>query len=90
MTKLTRKELWAQGPLIKIIVDAIHPFVETPDGSQGLAVFKAFVTDVEDRDGNPIGSIGGGTGAVTLSYEGKTWLIRHSDLWHAFMEAVKK
>ena len=87
--KLSREEIWAQAPRISLTVEAVHPVAYLPDGGRaGLAVFNVFVTDVKDEDDNVVGSIGGGIGAVTLTYEGKTWQIRHDDLWHAFMEAL--
>lgn len=87
--KLSREEIWAQAPRMSITVDAVHPEVENPDGErQSLTVFRVFATDVSDEEGKAVGSIGGGTGYVTINHEGKEWLISHKDLWYAFMEAL--
>jgi len=88
---LTHAEIWEQAKKIQITVEAALPWVEFPDGSkQGISCFRTFCTDVFDDDGETqIGTIGGGTGFVTLSYDGGEYMIKHSDLWYAFMAALE-
>lgn len=83
-------EIWARAEKRTLSVQMAYPWVENEDGTgQGITCFRTFCTDVyADDDETLLGSIGGGTGFVTLTYQGKGWLIKHSDLWHAFMEAL--
>lgn len=87
----TNKEIWAGGKRITLTVEAVNPLIDSSSNTKhGLVVFSSFVTDVADSEGNPLGSIGGGTGHVMLHHteSGKTYLIRHDDLWQAFVEAL--
>ncbi len=81
---------------IQLTVDVYQQWIENEDGvgGQGLSRFKAFPTDVYNEDETEhIGTIGGGTGAVTLSRLGNDeheWTIHHDDLWYAFVKALEK
>ena len=87
--KLERKD--PRFKKMQIIVDVYCEWIEDDDGhKRGLTRFRAFPTDVSDDDGEIIGRIGGGTGAVTLSEtDGDEWTMHHDDLWYAFQEALE-
>lgn len=75
-------------PSIEITLKAYNTKAEP--GETGLVTFKAFCTDVEDKDGNTIGVIGGGLGALVVSISGKDgeyYMIPHDDIWYAIQEA---
>ena len=79
---------------VQITVDAYLPWIVDEEGrGRGLVTFQSFVTDVKEADTNePLGTIGGGLGAVTLRRmdDGPaSWQIHHDDLWHAFIEALE-
>jgi hypothetical protein len=83
------KEIIAQAPKILFTIEAFRPQVEVEGGKKGFTVFKFSPTDVFDGNGECVGSIGGGTGYVTILYHGEEWLISHKELWLAFERAWK-
>lgn len=90
---ITSDEIWEQAEKHTLSVEFRCPMIELPNGNkQGFSCFKDFCTYVYDDDDEEteIGMIGGGTGYVTFSYKGKEWMIKHSDLWYAFVEALEK
>lgn len=88
----TRDDIWEQAEKHTLSVEFRRPMIELPNGTkQGFSCFKTFCTDVFDDGGETqIGTVGGGTGFVTLSYKGKEWMIKHSDLWYAFVAALEE
>jgi hypothetical protein len=86
-------DLWELGRRVEITVPVIQPYVKFEGGgAQGSTVFACFPTEVYDDNDEYIGSVSGGTGVVKIfreGDEGTSWMIRHSDIWNAFVEAVQ-
>ena len=75
---------------VSVTVEMYREWIINEDGyRQGLTRFRTFTTDALDDDDNLLGTIGGGTGAITLNKDGEEWTIHHDDLWYAFVEAIE-
>jgi len=84
---LSREEIWDRAERLQLTVEMRRPFIEMEDGSrQGFAVFKIFCTSVVEGE-EEIGTICGGTGAITIACGDEEWYIRHDELWRAFVAA---
>ena len=87
----THEQIWEMAEKLTVTVEIAKPWVTLPDGRrQGISCFRTFCTDVFDDDDNQIGTIGGGTGFVTLVSGKDSWLMKHSDLWYAFQKALEE
>jgi len=92
-------------PFVEFTVRAYYTIEDMPNGlSRGISCFKTFCTDVYSDDDDPaplgehgeyIGTIGGGTGYVTLRDDrradgqgGGEFFIRHRDVWYAYQKAL--
>ena len=82
-------------PYVDITVRAYCGTDLDGEGSYGVAVWKAFTTEVfEKPNEKPYGGVAGGTGFVCLwdhrreGSAGVEFLIRHDDLWYAFQKGL--
>ena len=86
-----KKPVFENFPTIDINVKAYDTKHNDSTNGRGLLTFTIFSTDVEDNEGNRIGSISGGLGSVVVAIgEEHYFQIKYDDLWWAVINAIKQ